>query len=106
MPGEAWGVIGLAIGALSQYLIARSTNAATITQQARQGDREDVTLLLSMKEAETIRLRDDLTAERARTAAEQARADRYLALLLEDERTMHAAAAAIEQTGSGTGGAL
>ena len=100
MPAEAWGVIGLMVGGLLKYLTDRMTNAANIAQQNRQGDRDDQALFLAMKDGEIARLRDDLAAERARFAAEQARADRYLTQLLEDEKTMHAAAAAIEKGGA------
>lgn len=105
IPPEAWGVIGLSVGALLQYLSTRSTNAATISQQKRQSERDDLALLLSVKDAEIARLREDNTTERERTAFEQARADRYLTQLLADEQLMHRAAAAMEQQDALTGGA-
>src|ERR1044071_9408370 len=95
IPEAAWVVIGGAFGAFLQYLIARSTNAATIAQQNRAADSAQVERMLASKDA-------DLKAEREMRIAEQARADRYLAMLLEDERTMHRAAEALNQQ---TGGA-
>lgn len=100
MPPEAWGVIGLAVGGFLHYMTTRSTNAATIAQQNRQDDRAQIERMLTNKDADIQRLRDDLRAERELRAMEQARADRYLSQLLEDERAMHQAADALnKQTG-------
>ena len=102
MPPEAWGVIGLAVGGFLHYMTTRSTNAATIAQQNRQDDRAQIERMLANKDADLSRLRDDLRAERELRAMEQARADRYLAQLLEDERAMHRAA---DELNKQTGGA-
>lgn len=100
MPPEAWGVIGLAVGGFLHYMTTRSTNAATIAQQNRQDDRAQIERMLTNKDADIQRLRDDLRAERELRGMEQARADRYLSQLLEDERAMHQAADALnKQTG-------
>lgn len=100
MPPEAWGVIGLAIGSFLSYLTTRSTNAATIAQQNRQADRADIDRMLASKDADIQRLREDVRSERELRGMEQARADRYLSQLLEDERAMHQAADALnKQTG-------
>ena len=106
IPEAAWAFFGIALGALSQFLIARSTNAATIQQKNRQDDRDYIKGIIDNKDLECQRLRDDLKAERELRAMEQARADRYLQMLLDDEHTMRKAAEVLNlQAGQQTGGA-